>query len=229
MIDYYPYSWPWYRSFLSQRSLRLVTPASAEHITLEQARQHLRLDTYGSPPSHPDDGLLETVYIPAARAICEAISGRAFAVQTYEVGLGAFGGYPYAWVEGNRVKLGLGPVRGITSVIYSDGTTDTTLDGSSYLVDSYTEGGYIYPAYGTTWPSAAAVPNAVRVRFTAGYDVAGASPYEFPLPADYMLAMYLALGHVYENRENTSTLDLKEIPMGIQAILGPSSLVNGFA
>lgn len=230
MINYPPYyyGWPWYNAFLDQRSLRLVTPAAAEHISLANARSHLRLDTYGSPDSHPDDDMLTNVCIPAARAICETISGRAFVPQVFEVGIGAFP-LPYVAFGRNGVKLGMAPIRGITSVIYSDGSADLTLDPSAYVVDPYTDSGYIYPAYGTSWPTAGTLPNAVRVRFSAGYDTTGSSPFEFPLPSDYLWAMYLALGHVYENRENTTTLDLKEIPMGIRALLGPSSLVNGFA
>jgi uncharacterized phiE125 gp8 family phage protein len=222
-------SMPWYRGFLEQRSLRVVTPPSEEPITLAQARQHLRLDTYGSPESHPDDTMLEDIYIPAARAMCEAISGRAFVPAVYERGVN---GFPYSYVayDRNGISLGIAPVRGVTSVIYSDGTSDLTMDPANYVVDPYTDGGYIYPAYGTTWPVAVLTPNAVRVRFSAGYDPNdGVSPYEFVMPAQYRHAVLLALGHIYENRESTSTLNLNEIPMGLRWALEPSSLVNGFA
>lgn len=217
----------WFNQYLAQRSIRLVTPATAEQITLEQARAHLRLDTYGSPEGHPDDEMLQLVYIPAARALCEAISGRSFAPQVFEVGLGQF---PCSYVafDRNGIKL-MGPVRGVESVIYSDGTTDLTIDPSSYVVDPYTDSGYVFPPYGSPWPSAYQRPNSVRVRFTAGYDVDPSSPSEFPLPADYKLAMFLALGHIYENRENTVEKALIEIPHGIEALLRPSSMVNGFA
>jgi uncharacterized phiE125 gp8 family phage protein len=234
MTDYSPYfggrgyPLPWFSQFLHQRNLRIITPAAEEQISLTTAQEHLRLDVYGSPLGHPDDGILQNVYIPIARAVCESISGRAFVPQTYELGLGQFP-CTYVAFDRNGIKLGMGPVRGVTSVIYNDGTQDVTLDGSAYVVDPYTDGGFIYPAYGTSWPVAAQRPNAVRVRFTAGYDVAGASPYEFPLPNEYLWAMLLALGHVYENRENTTTLNLAEIPMGIRSLLGPSSLINGFA
>lgn len=224
---YYP--WPWYDAFLAQRSLRLVTPATSEPITLDQARRHLRLDTYGSPEGHEDDALLEQIYIPAARALCESISGRAFVPQEYELALGAFP-TQYVAFGRNGVKLGIGPVRGVTYVIYNDGTSVVTVDPSVYTLDQFTDGGYIYSAYGTSWPTPATVPGAVRVGFSAGYDIEGASPtYEFVLPAHYRWAMLLALGHIYENREDTTTLNLANIPLGVQAMLGPDSLVNGFA
>lgn len=224
------YGWPWYNQFLEQRSLRLVTPTTTEQITLAEARAHLRLDTYGSPEAHPDDDMLTNIYIPAARAMCEAISGRSFAPQVYEVAVGQF---PCSYVAfaRNGIKLGLGPIRGVDTVTYNDGTQDVVMSASDYVVDPYTDGGYVYAAYGTVWPYAISAPNSVRVVFSAGYDLgpSQASPNEFPMPMNYRYAMFLALGHIYENREATSTLNLNEIPMGLRAALEPSSLVNGFA
>jgi uncharacterized phiE125 gp8 family phage protein len=220
--------WPWDGPYAGQQNIRIVTPADTEQITLAQARSHLRLDTYGSPETHPDDDMIEDVYIPAARRICEEISGRSFAPQVFEMSTGQFP-TNYVAFSRNGIALKMGPVRGVTSVIYNDGTQDVTLDASAYVVDPYTDGGYLFPTYGTPWPAAGYLPNAVRVRFAAGYDAPGGSPSEFPLPAEYRLAMLLALGHVYENRENSTTFDLREIPLGINALLRPSSLVNGFA
>lgn len=229
MID--PLYYDFYRGFLLQRSLRVVNPAvtPAEPITLADAYAHLRLDLYGSPGSHPDDAILEQVYIPTARAICEMMSGRSFIVQEFEV---AYLDFPHRYIafDRNGMQLGIGPVRGITSVIYKDSTgADLTLDPSVYIVDPWTEPGWVYGAYGTSWPSALPSANSVRVRFTAGYDLSGASPYEFPLPPHYRWAMLLALGHIYENREQTTPVNLNELPLGLQAMLKPASLVNGFA
>lgn len=224
----YPYySFPWYSRYLERRNLRLVSPATAEPISILQARSHLRLDTYGSPEGHPDDDLLTEIYIPAARALCEAISGRSFAPQVFEVSASNF---PCSFVayDRNGIRL-LGPLRGVESVIYSDGTQDVTLDPADYTVDLYNDGGYVYPAYSTNWPTAATLPNSVRVRFSAGYDLPGDSPAEFIMPAHFRYAMLLALGHIYENRESTSTLNLNEIPMGLRFALEGSSMVNGFA
>lgn len=230
MIDplYYQY---FYLPFLEQRSLRkLATAAPSEQITLDEAKSHLRLDSYGgSPPStHPDDTLLEQVYIPTARAICEALSGRSFVPQVYELGLAQFP--VQTTYTRNGINLGIGPIRGVESVTYRDSSgTDVVLDPASYIVDPYTEPGFIYAIYGSSWPSAYVMPNTVRVRFTAGYDYAGGSPYDFPLPTQFKWAMLLALGHIYENREETTVAALHELPLGLQTLLSRNSLVNGFA
>ena len=50
--------------------LKQISPPSVEPISLEKARLHLRLDTSGSPPSHPDDSLV-TSLITAVRENAE--------------------------------------------------------------------------------------------------------------------------------------------------------------
>ncbi len=226
-----PYYWPWYVDCLGERNLRLVTPppVDGEPITLAVARQHLRLDTYGSPPSHPDDDLLQTVYIPAAREACEVISGRAFAPQTFELSLRSFP-WPSVAYGRNGIALGMGPIAGIDTFGYYDGDdVAQILASSEYVLDPYRDGGYVYPVNGGSWPSAQVKPNGVTIRFTAGFDAANGSPADRPLPSRYKQAMLLMLGHLYENREDTTTLKLESIPMGVRALLGPDSLVNGFA
>ena len=51
---------------------------STEPVTLAEARAHLRLDTFGSPPAHPEDDLI-SLYISAARQFCEDYLGHSIA------------------------------------------------------------------------------------------------------------------------------------------------------
>jgi hypothetical protein len=60
---------------LSQRiDLAIGEPPATEPIGLDEARQHLRLDTSGNPPAHPDDLLVQGM-ITAARQYCEGETG----------------------------------------------------------------------------------------------------------------------------------------------------------
>jgi hypothetical protein len=60
---------------LSQRiELAVGEPPATEPISLDEARQHLRLDTSGTPPAHPDDLLVQGM-ITAARQYCEGETG----------------------------------------------------------------------------------------------------------------------------------------------------------
>ena len=216
--------------WLQQHSLRIVSGPTEEQITLAQAQAHLRLDLYGSPGSHPDDDLIEDVYIPAAREICESISGRALAPKVYELGLSAFPQSPGFYSMRQGINLRVGPVAGVASVTYVDGDgVDIVLTDADFTADVYTEPGWVYPLYGGSWPGTRNISNSVRVRFNAGYDGPLGSPQDRPLPAKYRAAMLLALGHLYENREQTTTLKLDEIPMGVYSLLLPDSLRIGFA
>lgn len=236
VLGNYPFYWPWTREGLHLRNLYVVTPPTAEQepISLDIARQHLRLDLYGSPLSHPDDELLQTLYIPGAREYCESLSGRAFALQEYELGQSQF-----PWLYGcrdgfNGISFSIGPVRRITSITYRDNDSIfQPLDPANYVIDSFGGQTIVYPTPGVSWPSANTVaPNAVRIRFLAGYGELPGSPTDnIPLPIKYKNAILLMLSHLYENRSATETQTQvpQAIEFGIKALLLPSALRNGFA
>lgn len=223
---------PLYWEALNEKSLRLLTPAASEPISLTLAQQHLRLDLYadnGSPMSHPDDQLITDIYIPTAREYCESLSGWALALQEFEYSLRFFPGYDC----GNpqfALRLPVGPLRQIVSITYEDGNGIQTLDPASYLPMWSTN--TLYPAAGTNWPSGLIQsPNAAKVRFWAGYGLLDGSPTDnLPLPAKYKNAILLMLHHFYENRSGTEIPSQvpTAIEFGVKALLMPNALRNGF-
>ena len=117
-------------------TLRLITDASTEPLTLAQARRHLRID---------DDYTAEdadiTDMIVAARRQAEHETGRALTVQTWEKVLDAF---PEAEIE-----LGKPSVVAISSVKYFDSNAvEQTMDPAGYVLDRDTDPGYVLPAAG---------------------------------------------------------------------------------
>jgi len=99
---------------------------ATEPITLAMARLHLRLDTEGSPPSHPDDTLVEALIV-AAREAAEGYTGLAIAYQSYTLALDEF---PDA-----AIVLGKWPINSIASITYKDADNATqTLSSTNYFL-----------------------------------------------------------------------------------------------
>lgn len=196
--------------------LKVITPPTGEQISLTEARLHLRLDDDGdSPAAHPDDGWLSGVGIPGAREYCEQWLRRALAPQTLELALDAF--------PTLDIVLPMAPITALDSVRYLDANSAwQTLSATLYTFDDYDEPCVIRRLETTTWPVTKVVPNAVRVRFDAGYTLPNDSPDTAPLPYAIRAAMLLVLGALYENRESGG--EVAKMPAGVQALLEPYRL-----
>jgi hypothetical protein len=98
-----------------------------EVITLQEAREHLRVDVYDDPASEDsppaqisDDDAWITAAIPAARAYCEAYLGRALATQTVEIASTGFPALAVSTPPGAAIPLPFGPVQSVEEVGYQD-------------------------------------------------------------------------------------------------------------
>lgn len=201
--------------------LKLITDGQVEPITLEEARLHLRLDTSGSPASHPDDSLV-SVLITVARQSAEAYLGRSLVQQTYELALDRF---PNADDADQAINLQVWPVRSITSVQYQDEDDVTqTVDAADYVFDSFAKPAEIVPI--ELWPGTKVKANAVKITFVAGH-TDNDSPNNYPLPLPIKQAMLLQIGQLYEFREAVSTEETYEMPMGSTALLTPYRISMG--
>jgi uncharacterized phiE125 gp8 family phage protein len=184
---------------------------AAEPITLAQARLHLKLDTSGSPPSHPDDTLV-TALIAASRESAEKYTGLAIANQTYTLTLDRF---PDA-----EINLQISKVNSITSISYVDTNGATqTFSSTKYTLDNVTKPSVINLNYNEKWPDTRQQPNAVTVTFNAGY-TDNVSPNTNPIPKSINQAMLLNIGHLYANREAINVGNIvNEIPLGAMHLL----------
>lgn len=199
------------------KSVKPQNDVSLELISLEDARLHLRLDAIGSPPSHPDDSLVEAL-ITAVREDAENYMGIAVAQQTYSAAYDSF--------DDQTLELGLWPVTGIVSVVYKDQDgIDQTLSSSEYILDNYEKPARLVPT--ETWPATASAPNSVIVTFSAGH-TDGDSPNPYPLPKAIRAAMLLMLGHLYDNREAvTYGSQVITLPLGAIHLMTPYRIKMG--
>jgi uncharacterized phiE125 gp8 family phage protein len=162
-------------------SLTVVTRPTAEPITVADAKLWLRLDHTA------EDTLLESLI----QIVREQVEDHGIAVmtQTWDLRLDRFP---------SVIRIPKTPVQEVSSISYVDANGDTqTLAAANYTVDLYATQARIVPAYGTSWPSTRSEPNAVTVRFIAGYG-SGATPAE--IPERILHAMRLAITTAYAMR-----------------------------
>ena len=225
-MNYETSFWTWYGQQIRQElkwGVRVVAPPTVEPVTLAEAALHSGIDTWGSPAEYPDQALIEAM-IKASRDMCERYLGRSLAPQTV-----MWSGHNFPATE--FIELPFGPVLGIESITYNDGTGDVMLGTSSYLLDNEIEPACVYTLNGAAWPTISPRPGGVRIRYVAGYTIDGDSPNEWPLPPSLRSAILLTFGHLYENRETTRTEGnpVTEIPMGARYLMDPYRLRIGMA
>lgn len=186
--------------------LQVVTPPAKEPLTLEEAKDQLRVDFI-------DDDTIIMACVKAAREIGEKTTRRAFITQTMNLFLDAFPG-------DTRIEIPLPPLQSVTGIYYTpDGGAETEFDSSNYEVDTVSEPGGVVLVSSASWPAdTLKVVNGVRIEFVAGY---GDEPED--IPETYRSGIRLALGHLYENRENVVVgigVTITELPQGAQYLFG---------
>lgn len=167
-------------------SLELVTGPAAEPITLAQAKAQLRVEVTD------DDVLIEGLIAAVRQGVEER--GYALITQTWDLHLDRFP---------SIIRIPRAPVQSISSITYVDTDGETQeLAAALYTADLTCTPARIVPAYGESWPSTRRVPQAVTVRFVAGYGDGGATPdgagaTPDPVPERIRQAMKVDLAGLY--------------------------------
>lgn len=179
-----------------------VTAPTIEPIGLQEAKDHLRVDSTTEDP-------LISALISAARQQAEDFTWRQLVTATYDWTLDAF-----PWC----LRPPKPPLQGITSITYLDTAgASQVLASTEYTVDAASQPGRVAPAFGKTWPSTQAELNAVTVRLVVGYGD-GASH----VPAPIKQAILMAITDFYENRQSTVIgLTAIELPQTAKSLLRP--------
>ncbi len=141
-------------------TLTIITEPTVEPVTLAEAKTALRVD-------HSDDDTRITALIEAARRFAEAYTGMYIMPQTIEASMDSW--------PATEIELCVWPLESVDSVKYDDTaspvTEQTLTVDTDYYADTTTIGGRVRTLTG--WPSVAVKPNAIRIRMTAGYPLAG--------------------------------------------------------
>ena len=178
---------------------KLIEHPVEEPVSLAEARSHLRLE------SGEDEYL--TGLIRAARRYCETFQRRAYITQTWDLYLNRF--------PRGCIKIPVPPFQSVTFIKYKDSAgVLQTLESIEYLMDSYSEPGLIFLAYGKSWPSTYPEINSVQIRFVAGYGTAA------DIPQEVKHAILLKIADLYEHRGGDEGM-VKSINEAIESLLWP--------
>jgi uncharacterized phiE125 gp8 family phage protein len=188
--------------------LELVTAPTLRPLTLADAVNFCRVN------DSADNALVEAL-IDAARQKAETLAGRTLLTTTWDLKLPAF---PTA------IDLPMPPVASVTSVSYYDldNALQTLAVTTQYLTYCGNKTGRVYLPNGTTWPSTYDRPDAVIVRYVAGWTSAAL------VPACLVQWCRQAVATMYEHREHTVTGTIAaELPREFCAgLLDPERLVT---
>ncbi|WDI41829.1 head-tail connector protein [Bremerella sp. P1] len=186
-------------------SLITVTKSDTLPITLADVKSHLLVE-------HDLDDDLITSYIWTAISYAEDYTGRDFTATTYDWVLSC-------WHE--KFELPRVPVTAITSLKYydSDNSQQTWSSSNYYTIIPTNMPAILVPDANITKPSLKARPDAITIRFSAGYTA---------LPWQVDAAIKLIVGHLYENRqaEITGTITT-ELKLGVDRLLSQHRSVWG--
>ena len=185
-------------------ALSVVTPAAGLPVSLDAARRNSRIDT-------TDEDTRLTELLGAATKYVQRHTDTALITQTLSWKMDLF---PRT---ASPLYLPTWPVQSLVSVSYVD------MDGASQTIPTNTIA-LRSPAFGharvarqnwEAWPSCKATPDAVDIRFTAGFGATHAS-----VPDEFQQAILLLVSHWFENREAALAGSMsKEIEFSVSALI----------
>ena len=153
---------------------KIITAPAVEPVSLAETKLHLH-----HTPTEEDEQIKD--WIREGREYLEKIANRAYVSQTLEQ---YHDGFP-----GDKIVLRRLPVQSITSIKYTDADgAEQTLAASRYTLDVEARPAEIVRAFEQTWPETRAVPNAVVVRYIAGF----ASMDDIPRAASSYIKLFVA-------------------------------------
>jgi hypothetical protein len=137
--------------------------------------------------------------IQSAKSIGENMTKRAFVPQTYQL---IMDGFPSEGFELPIAPLSTNSTD--VTIFYVDSSGSTiTLASTMYVIDSYSEPGFIAESYNNEWPDTYDQINAVMVQYITGYAITTAVglPDASSTPEPIKTWIKMRVGQMYEFRE----------------------------
>lgn len=161
----------------------IITPRTDLPLTLDGVKDYLQ-------ETESDNDALINQLIESATDWIERKINRCLMTTVFEQ-------YLSVWPACNLVRIKWNPVQTLTSVKYVDANGDEqTISSSNYATWIRDEVMYISFNDDYTWPTTKTVPDAFKIRFTAGYN----PPDRIPAPIKN--ALLLRIRKAYDNRQD---------------------------
>ena len=185
-------------------TFRLTTPPIVEPVTLQQTKDHLRVD------DDMEDALISEL-IKTAREHCEVFTNRPLITQSWTY----YGECFYGDIE---LKPNL---QSVESVKYIDNNgIQQEVDVNGYMYDRVAVIGMIFSSYNMPWPYARNIKNSIEIEFICGYGLAD------DVPSSIKSAMLLLIGHWYVNRESVIVgVSIADVPQAVEMLLNPYRVI----
>lgn len=178
----------------------ITTGPTQEPITLDEARDHLRIDTTDELP------VLDQLIV-AAREYTESVLGRSILTQTITA-------YYQSWPRRLFLLQRAAPLQSVTSIKYLDTEgVQQTLSTDIYDVFTAPEPGEVRLGYRESWPTHRYETDAIEIAYVSGWTAPGL------VPASLRQALLLLIGHWHENREDTTPLTIQQVPRAFDALV----------
>lgn len=207
---------------MTHRTPKIIAIEGEEPITTQDARDHLEAQAYGDTEIDATDDAIIDGFVAAAREHCEDFLGLSLSTRTLEIALDSF---PTTADDGSlTIELPGGPVRDVLSISWGT-ESDEEMNNDEFTLDRYRKPNLVAPV--TAWPSFTAGTAKIKIRYLAGYGVDSDGGEE--LPAVIRSAMLLMIGHLYENRSESTEKALSTLPVGVQSLLRPRRVRLGMA
>lgn len=192
------------RGNLRYRSIRRITDAVLEPVSISELKSHLRIDQ-----EFTDDDLYLHSLISAARHHVETVSDRTLVRCQWQLKLDSF---PSWDIELPRPPVATGPI--VVTYVPSNGPY-SPVSFTNFREDRDATPAVIRPQWNGSWPTTRGAENDVTITYWAGY---GDDPGRVPPPARHCCLMLAASW--YANRESIVQGAMNPVPHSVEILLG---------
>ena len=194
--------WPLGQGQPSVAALERVAAPEVEPVTFVEAKSQAKIE-------HNVDDALVASLVSAAVDLFDADGqlGRAIITQTWA---------QWGPQTPSRVRLLMGPFQSLEAVQYYD--ADGVLQAADVADFETRKAGdfvTVEPKPGAAWPRTQARQDAIKITYKAGFGDAAAD-----VPEGIRHAILLLVAYWYENRMAATSLNLRDAPMAVEALIG---------